>query len=361
MFKPNNKCVKLILLILLISIFAACSNTRPNTLEEIVVSPTETKLPPIATFTIAPTPKIHPMLTLPPDYLNEAQKLPKNCQENVGTIIDPSPDDAVPTNWILYTCPETAEFFILNRENSKTWHLQINQIPGVHDYERFSYVHWSKDGRYFYFALVPQNNPCCWDSGVTEIDSTFSDLWQFNLDTGNYFNVFENVAPIASDNYPSMSSISFSPNEKTLLIIPQRWIIPPIVYLYDLEKNKVFYSSTLTGSKDSIVAGNIVWYPNGQYFALVSASGGDFEYYQEGQNYKDALFSVVVINFKTLSQKVIISETKKYVYLRKITTDNILKIESSEPATASGQGAITYDEYDITTNQFLISTPTSSP
>jgi hypothetical protein len=319
MTRSINTLAKLVAIPLLIIFFSACGTVSPYA-PKLTKVPTASGTPThFATFTprpiLLPTATSTPIATLSPieNYVQKMKDLPEKCQGALVVYVEPlSHDGRSPDgNWAVYDCKETSELFIINREGSKAWHLRHDQFTRDTDVpDSISIRHWSNDSQYVY--LIPEYAvPCCWDPvGGTSIDSTFNELWQFNVNTGKYFNIFENIASVKSDSYPSMSAISFSPEDNNLLVIPQRWVIPPIVYIYNLEKNKAIHSFNLAGSENSIVAGNVVWSPDGQLFAMTSGSGGDFEYYQNGEKYKDWQFSVIIIDIKTLSQKVIIYKTK---------------------------------------------------
>jgi hypothetical protein len=343
---PINALIKFVTISFTITILTACGALPPHTLEQAEAQiPTASEIPTnAATFTP------NPAITLSPieNPVQKVKGLSEKCQAAYDpNLRRPSPDG----NWNIYDCPETFELFIINHDGSKVWHLEHSQLSNP---DTIYVSHWSSDNQYVYFI------PGYVDIRVSSIDPLINQLWQFNVKTGEYFNVFLNIASYDSDDYPSTSAISFSPTDKFLLIIPQRRVIPPIVYIYDLEKNKVIHSFTLAGSTNSIVAGNVVWSPDEQRFAMISASGGDFEYYQEGEKFKGWQFSVIIVDVKNLSQKVIISEAKRDIYLHRITGENILIFESSDPMAMNQSETRTDEQYDLSTNRFL-STPTPSP
>lgn len=337
--------------LLLVTFLTACGAVTPYVPKPTVTPTLVRKTPKPADPTFTPWPTAINTLVSPIDsYIQNMKEMLGDCQKAVSEDFAKSPDG----NWTAYKCPTLSELFFIYKDGSKAWHLS---------YDQFSYSdgrkvelgtdHWSGDSQYIYFSRYVIT-PCCWDPGYVFMDSTYDEIWQFDLKTGKYFNIFDKIG--SPNNYPSMSTIYFSPDDKTLLVIPQFFVIPPVVYVYDLQKNKVIHSFILIASNESIATGNVVWSADGQRFALASASGGDFENYGQ-RPAKEMQYSVIVIDLKKMSQKAIITNEKRYIYLRAITQDNILLLES----TKDGMGAVTFDQYDLTTNQFLTPVPSPTP
>jgi len=59
----------------------------------------------------------------------------------------------------------------------------------------------------------------------------------------------------------------------------------------------------------------------------------------------------------TYTQKIIINESKKGLYLLEITNSNILRFYSYDMTTNSSTARVD-EQFDLTTNQFITLTPT---
>ena len=339
--------------LLFIISLTACGTVTPYAPKP-TITLTISKTPEPATGT--PTVRPSSTATISPigSYIQNMQKMLGECAQVYLSSSTKSPDG----NWTAYPCH--TELLIINKDGSMAWHLVYNQFSSRNSFgsehnlvaNQLNLIHWSGDSQYLYFyPMFPPTRPCCWDPDYGPIDTTFDEMWQLNLKTGAYFNVFENIGSAKNDDYPRLSTIYFSPDDKTVLIIPQLWT-PPLVYVYDLETNEVIHLFQLIASSKNIAAGNVVWSADGQRFVLASASGGNLVSPNE-----EWQFSIIAVDLKTMSQKAIISNEKgSYITLRAITDENILLLESVV-FTETSWGPTVYKQYDLKTDQFLIPTP----
>lgn len=324
------------LILILTIVFASCTEVPIYSASETASVPTlfnktptnPPTLIPISTNTFSPI----------DNYLDKIRKLPEEC----SYILDYS-QKASERNWLAYNCREAHELFMINRDGSKAWQVEYSQISSYSDPDNISIVHWSEDYRFVYF--VPSY--CCWDPGIMFAGNPWDELWQLDLNSDALTRIMYGF------NY-----VSFSPNDKTILIIPQMSEPPPVIYVYDLESNKISHHIFISAFPNNASAGNVVWYPSGDKFAIMTASGGDYELYEQDAEWIEPLWSVLTIDLNTFSQKVLIEESRKSISLLEITNEEILLLNFNE-YQPDGTSISINAQYDIKSKQFL--TPTRSP
>ena len=261
---------------------------------------------------------------------------PARCGDPFSPTISPN------GNWFVYNCPQSLELLIIRLDASTHWLLNYDQLSSSSDIpENFSTYHWSNNNKYVYF--VPSYG-CCWDPPMVFLGSPIDELWQFNLQTGEYRNVMR-----------GFDYVSFSVDDKIAVYIPQYSPPPLVIWLYDLDTHKTVQKIQLNSFPKNPTAGQVVWAPDGTKFAFLTASGGDFEY-DPDSTYKEPIFSVILVDLATYSQKILIAESKKGISLLEITDSNILKFFSYE-TTADGSSTRTDAQYDLSTNQLITLTP----
>lgn len=323
--------------LLLVTVLTACA---------MATTPTSIPNPPTLTITTLPTPTVDLSTpTMPATAATSGE-----CRPVMANPLQPESPDG---NWSVYDCPES-ELYITNEDGSKAWYLSYDQL--LPDTKNVNVEHWSPDSRYVYLSVGAVHD------GPMGLRPRINQLWRLNVETGETFNIFANIAAAAGADYPSSAVISFSPKEKTLLVIDQWHIIPPVIYIYDLEKSQFVQSFRLAGSEKSVTTGSVVWSADEQHFALTSASGGEFEEYAApGQPPKEWVFSVIVFDLETMTQKAIISEREGLLTrVREITAENIVVIESSHPVKISGtKRDVILEQYDLIKDAFL--TPIATP
>jgi len=339
-----EKFIRLAITYILTIVFTACGAVTPyvpkqaNTLEAPSTISTSS---PISLPTL--TPKPTDTFTSIDNYVGKIKNLSENCdpildlsQENLPSVRD----------WVIYTCRKNRELFIIKVDGSKAWQVAYEQLSSYEFDEHrddIYTVHWSNDGRYVYF--VPAY--CCWDPGIAFVGQPLDEVWQFDVITGTRTQIMS-----------GFDDVSFSPNDKWVLFIPQMSAPPPIIQVYDLEKHEISRSIVLSAFPNNASTGMVVWAPNGHQFAVLTASGADFERYEEGDEWKEPLWSVLAVDLNTLSQKVVVSKSKKDIHLLEITDGGILLLTFNE-YKADGSSIRTDAQYDLELNKFI--TPTPSP
>lgn len=329
-------------------LLTACAAVTPY-------APTPTPIP-----TSSKTPKpVSPTFTatsLPPATLSPLdgyiQNLPSMLDGCRASTNPQSPNE----EWTAYKCSKLSETLVLNKDGSKAWHLENSKFSNVDGYavESLKLVHWSRDGQYFYFHPI-FSGPCCWDPPYSFIDVPFTQVWQFELKTGRYFNILEDPELKRDRTSLTNYTIYFSPNDTIVLIIPQLQA-PPNIYVYDLSEKRVTDSIKLVASSESYGAGNVVWSADGELFVVASASGGNLIPNTDPRNKPQ--YSIISVDLETMSQKAIISNEKgSYITLRSITNENILLFDALEVYEDGGWGPTIYKRYDLTTHQFLTPMP----
>jgi len=266
--------------------------------------------------------------------------LNEKCKDPFSPTL--SPDGA----WFIYNCPKALELLIIKFDGSVYWLLNYNQLSSYKDApENISVNHWSNNDKYVYF--VPSYR-CCWDPQVVFLGNPIDELWQFSLETGKYINVMS-----------GFDYVSFSPDDTIILLIPQMTFPPLAIDIYDVESHKVTDTIRLSKFPNNSGIGNVVWATDSRGFVVLTASGSDFEINPSGE-YKQPLYSVILIELNTLMQKTIVSESKRGISLLEVNDSNILKFYSYD-LSGNGLNTRTEEQYNLTTNQFTTATPIPTP
>ena len=331
----------------IISIFTmvlmACGTVTPYT-----PNPTNTLAPSTATSISSYTPTYipDPTNTFSPidNYVAKIIKIQKECRPILDLSKEPPLSER---DWGVYDCRENKELFIIKADGSKAWQVEYKQLSS-YELDRapdeIRIIHWSRDNRYVYF--VPSF--CCWDPGIAFLGEPVDEIWQFDVITGTRTKIMS-----------GFDYTSFSPNDEIVLLIPQMIIPPPAIHVYDLKRHEISRRIVLSDFPNNASAGMVVWAKNGNQFAVLTASDGGYRRYEEGEEWKEPLWSVLFIDLSTQSQKIIVSDSEKDIDLFEITDDGILLIAFNE-YKADGTIIVNDAEYDLKVNGF-ISTSTPSP
>jgi len=202
----TNANLFVISLLFIISLTACEAVTPYAPKPTVTLTASKTPEPATATPTVTPLPTV---TTSPIDgYMQNVQKMLGECAQVYLSSKTKSPDG----NWTAYPCH--TELLVINKDGSKAWHLAYSQFSSHNSFgsdhnlvaNQLNLIHWSGDSQYLYFyPMFPPTRPCCWDPDYGPIDATFDEMWQLNLKTGAYFNVFENIGSAKNRVYAELA------------------------------------------------------------------------------------------------------------------------------------------------------------
>ena len=251
------------------------------------------------------------------------------CDNADYQTTDLSPDG----NWLAQDC-FSDKFQVIGKDSSIIWTVKYEQIFESNEGAGAIFpVHWSKDGRYLYFTQVG----CCADN-----DSMRTGNMLYHLDLGNgewnmiingYFNHY-----------------SFSPTGRRLFYIINDQAAtgnPLVIHIRDLNSGieKEFAFS------DFEQAGYVVWNDDGTRLAMTTKTGNIFE--------ENQLFSIIEINMKDDTSKVILLNNKGRVWVTHWSNNDILTIEKYSYYGTNNQYYEIAEQiyYDLNSNKLTTSIP----
>lgn len=315
-------------------------------------SPSSTATPsPLPTSTPkpnTPTPILNPTIQVAATLFEQTQVARKDDEEATQQAMDsfrntfngmcdntPYQTDLSPDgNWLAQDC-FLDKFQVIRKESPIVWTVKYEQIFESNEGAGTIFpVNWSKDGRYLYFTQVG----CCADNDSMR---TGNMLYRMDLGTGKWEMII--------DGY--FNHYSFSPTGRRLLYIINDQAAtgnPLVIHIRDLNSGieKEFTFS------DFEQAGYVVWNDDGTRLAMTTKTGNIFA--------ENQLFSIVEINIKDDTSKVIIRDNLGQVRVVHWSDNDILTIEKYSYYGADYQyyEIAEHVYYDLNSDEFVTSTPT---
>ncbi len=257
------------------------------------------------------------------------RKLFKGMCDNADyQTTDLSPDG----NWLAQDCFRE-KFQVIGKDNSVIWVVKYDQIFETEDsYGAIFPVHWTSDGSFLYFSQFS----CCADNDTMTNGNM---LYRLDLKTGDWKMVMGGY----------FNHYSFSPTGRRLLYIINDQAAtgnPLVIHIQDLnsgaEKEFTF--------PEFEQAGYVLWNDDGTRLAITTKTGNIFE--------ENQLFSIVEINIKDDTSKVLLLNNKGKVWVTNWSDNDILTIEKYSYYGTDNQYYEIAEQiyYDLNSNEFTTST-----
>ncbi len=345
-----KKC--LFFLSLLIFALLGCGGTATATIPATITSTyMPTRLPNIPTVTISvptdtPTTTSTPTVTVNPTILAAStlyqqtrevrdvklqatqqamesfRKIFKGMCDNASFQTWLSPDG----NWLTQDCV-AGRFQVIKKNAPTIWTVDYKQVFEYMEQSGEIFpVYWTKDGGYLYFS----RRDCCADNDTM---SNGNMLYRMNLETGEwkmiiggYFNYY-----------------SFSPTSRRLLYILNDQAStgnPLVLHVMDITSG----SEVKFDFPGFEQAGNVIWKEDGLQFVMVAKTGNRFDGYER--------FSIVVVDLKKNTPKVVIADSKVKLRIAQWSDDNVLTFEKQDYYDIAEQSY-----YDLNSQQWITPTP----
>jgi hypothetical protein len=334
---------KIFFAIILLEFLYACTNTTPATTSTLPVISTSSY-----TATVIPTtrPSTTPKPSTTPDptdvvmevtqqAFNDLKSIFPGMCESYPWLILKSPDK----NWLAQDCAYDS-LQIIKSDGSITRKITYKEIFGKstnypYNQGEISPKHWTSNSQYLYFSV----GYCCWDPGLFMLSET-STLYRLNINNGTY-----------SLTRSGLFDYSFSPTDRRITFIEELQS-PPIVEIQDLTTGSVDKVKLGVDNKHNQASVD-AWSSDGLKFAVSTVSGMD---YNRDVDYLDK-FSLIIIDVKDLSQKIIIKDMQTN-YLRVLgwSDDNILTFQTGYQGFSE---QVRNWQYDLNTDTLI--TPTPNP
>lgn len=252
------------------------------------------------------------------------------CDNSPYYSTDLSPDG----NWLAQDCyPD--KFQVIRKDNSDIWVIKYDQIFETENlYGSIFPVHWAINEDILYFSQYS----CCADNDTMTNGNM---LYRLDLKTGDWKMIMGGY----------FNHYSFSPTGRRLLYIINDQAAtgnPLVIHIRDLNSGieKEFTFS------DFEQAGRVIWNDDGTRLAMTTKTGNVFE--------ENQLFSIVEINIKDNTSRIIIRDHKGLVRATNWSDNNVLTIEQ---LSYYGADDLYYEiaeqiYYDLNSDEFVTSTPT---
>lgn len=253
----------------------------------------------------------------------------KGMCDNAPYQTDLSPDG----NWLAQDCFQD-KFQVIGKDNSVIWVVKYDQMFETEGmYGAIFPIHWAGKDNFLYFSQYT----CCVDNDTM---SNGNMLYRLDLKTGDW--------KMIMDGY--FNHYSFSPTGRRLLYISDDQAAtgkPLVVHIRDLslgtEKEFNF--------PEFEQAGAVFWNEDGTRLAITAKTGNIFA--------ENQLFSIVEINVKDDTSKVIMLNNKGRVWVTNWSDDDILTIKKYSYYGTDNQYYEIAEQiyYDLTSNEFITSIP----
>lgn len=236
-------------------------------------------------------------------------------------------------NWLAQDC-FSDKFQVIRKDNSAIWVVKYDQIFETENmYGSVFPVHWSINDNFLYFSQYS----CCADNDTMTNGNM---LFRLDLKTGDWKMIMGGY----------FNHYSFSTTGRRLLYIINDQAAtgrPLVIHIRDLNSGteKEFTFSEFEQ------AGNVSWSQDGTRLAITAKTGNIFE--------ENQLFSIVEINLKDDTSKVIMRDNKGWIRVIHWFDNDILTIEKYSYYGANNQYYKIAEQiyYDLNSNEFTTSTP----